>query len=122
MRIEKVDQSSSSLPSERVTENNQPARDVKFATRDEVEQQQSSDLDVDVDEEKLESHMDLLNDTLRTFDKRLRFQIHRETEQVYTHVIDIETEEILREIPPEEILDMVARIEEMVGLIIDEKV
>jgi flagellar protein FlaG len=36
-------------------------------------------------------------------------------------VIDNETNEIIKEIPSEKMLDMVAKIEEMIGLIIDEK-
>ena len=36
-------------------------------------------------------------------------------------VIDAETNEVIREIPPEKILDLVATIWEMMGLIIDEK-
>ena len=36
-------------------------------------------------------------------------------------VIDIETEEIVREIPSEKILDLVAMIWEMTGLIVDER-
>lgn len=36
-------------------------------------------------------------------------------------VIDAETEEVIREIPPEKILDLVAMIWEMIGLIVDER-
>jgi flagellar protein FlaG len=36
-------------------------------------------------------------------------------------VIDAETDEIIREIPPEKILDMVAMMWEMVGIIVDER-
>jgi hypothetical protein len=37
-------------------------------------------------------------------------------------VIDSETSEVIKEIPPEKILDMIAKIEKMIGLIIDEKI
>ncbi|HBK67556.1 MAG TPA: flagellar biosynthesis protein FlaG, partial [Firmicutes bacterium] len=37
-------------------------------------------------------------------------------------VIEANTEEIITEIPPEKILDLVARIEEMIGLMVDKKV
>ncbi len=122
MRVERVDGSSSSLSSERGTGSNRPGRDLQKLSRDEFESRQRRlDRDLEISEDDLKVQVDLLNDTLRTFDKRLRFNIHTETEQIYTHVIDAETEEILREIPPEEVLDMVARLDEMVGLIVDER-
>ena len=37
-------------------------------------------------------------------------------------VLDAETEEVLREIPPERILDLVASIEKAIGLIVDERI
>ena len=37
-------------------------------------------------------------------------------------VIDVNTEEVIKELPPEEMLDLKARIHEMVGILIDEKV
>ncbi len=123
MRVERVDGSSASRASERATEKHASPRDAQKLSREEfASRQQRLERDLDINEDHLEEHIDLLNDTLRTFDKRLRFDIHRDTEQIYTQVIDAETEEILREIPPEEVLNMVARIDELVGLIVDEKV
>jgi len=70
----------------------------------------------------LTERVEQLNETLRVFDKRLHFDIHEDTNRVMVQVIDIETDEVLREIPPERILDMVASIEEALGLIIDERI
>jgi flagellar protein FlaG len=39
-----------------------------------------------------------------------------------TQIIDIKTEEVIKEMPPEEMLDLAAKIHKMVGLILDEKV
>lgn len=70
----------------------------------------------------LSERVQQLNETLRIFDKRLHFDIHEETNRVMVQVLDAETEEVLREIPPERILDMVASIEEAIGLIVDERI
>ena len=37
-------------------------------------------------------------------------------------IIDRETEEVLREVPPEQILKMVAKIWEVIGIFVDEKI
>ena len=56
------------------------------------------------------------------YDRRFEFSIHEKTNQIMVKVIDVNSEEIIREIPPEKILDMVASMWEIAGIIVDEKV
>ncbi|MFS8543386.1 MAG: flagellar protein FlaG [Limnochordales bacterium] len=72
------------------------------------------------DRPMLEQLTDGLNRTLKAFDKRLQFLVHEETERIYVKVIDAETGEVIREIPPEKILDLVGHIQQLLGLLIDE--
>jgi flagellar protein FlaG len=51
----------------------------------------------------------------------LSFSIHKETKEIMVKVINSETQEVIREIPPEKVLDMVAKMMEMAGLLVDEK-
>ncbi|MEW6624314.1 MAG: flagellar protein FlaG [Bacillota bacterium] len=53
---------------------------------------------------------------------RFEFSIHDDTKEIMVKVIDQETNEVIREIPPEKILDMVATMWELAGLIVDEKI
>ncbi len=53
--------------------------------------------------------------------RRFEFSIHEVTKQIMVKVIDVETNEVVREIPPEKILDLIAKIWEMAGLIVDER-
>lgn len=53
--------------------------------------------------------------------KRFVFSIHEKTKEIMVKVIDSDTNEVIREIPPEKILDMVAKMWEMAGLIVDER-
>jgi flagellar protein FlaG len=50
-----------------------------------------------------------------------RFSVHEATKRISVKVLDKETNEVIREIPPEKVLDMVARMWEMAGIIVDEK-
>ena len=65
--------------------------------------------------EKLHKEVDMDN-------TRVQFSIHEATKQIMVKVIDNHTEEIVKEIPPEKILDMVANMMERAGLIVDKKV
>lgn len=49
------------------------------------------------------------------------FSIHDETKQIMVKVINKDTKETIREIPPEKTLDMVAHLWEMAGIIVDER-
>jgi len=52
---------------------------------------------------------------------RFEYSIHEETKEIMVKVINKETQEIIREIPPEKILDMVAKMWELVGILVDER-
>lgn len=51
----------------------------------------------------------------------LRFQLHEESERWMVQVVDILDDEVIREIPPERVLDLSARIRGMVGFILDQR-
>ncbi len=52
---------------------------------------------------------------------RCEFSYHEDTKRVSIKVIDSETEEVIREIPPEETLDMLSKMWEVAGILIDEQ-
>lgn len=61
------------------------------------------------------------NKHFKSYDRRLKFTIHDKTKQIMVKVIDTEDDSVIREIPSEKILDMVAKLWEMSGLFVDEK-
>ncbi|MDP9699852.1 flagellar protein FlaG [Paenibacillus intestini] len=52
----------------------------------------------------------------------LEMSVHEKTHQILVKVLNKETGEVIREIPPEKTLDLVAKMMEIAGIIIDEKV
>ena len=52
----------------------------------------------------------------------LEMSVHEKTHQILVKVLNKETGEVLREIPPEKTLDLVAKMMEIAGIVIDEKV
>ncbi len=62
---------------------------------------------------------DIINYT-EFFNKRLRFSINDELDQVVVKVIDSETDKVIKEIPPETLQRLHVRIREAIGLLIDE--
>lgn len=73
-------------------------------------------------EEEIIGAIESANEKFVAYDRRFEFSIHEKTKQIMVKVIDVTTDEVIREIPPEKILDMVAYIWESVGLIVDKKI
>lgn len=49
------------------------------------------------------------------------FGIHEETNRVTIKIVDKDTDEVIKEFPPEKTLDMIAKVWELAGLLVDEK-
>lgn len=49
------------------------------------------------------------------------FGIHDKTNRVTIKIVDKNTKEVIKELPPEKTLDMLARVWEMAGILVDEK-
>lgn len=72
--------------------------------------------------EVVENVVEDMNDIVEKVREHLQFKVHEDTNRLMVQIIDLSTREVLKELPPEEMLDLSARIQEMVGILIDEKV
>lgn len=88
--------------------------------RDDKNQLQS---DKEVAPEKVKSAIDDLNKQIKQNARHtnLSFKYHDETNRISITVKDSDTDEVIKEIPAEKALDMLAKAWEMAGLLIDEK-
>lgn len=62
-----------------------------------------------------------LNRMLEHVNQRLSFKIHEGSERMIVYVIDNQTNEVVRELPPERFLDTIAKIREFIGILFDER-
>ena len=49
------------------------------------------------------------------------FGVHEATNRVMIKIVDKDTKEVIKEFPPEKTLDMIAKVWEMAGILVDEK-
>ena len=71
--------------------------------------------------QRIESAVKRANNTMRMTKTSCQFQYHEETNRVSIKVIDKDTEEVIREIPSEEALELIQRMWEMAGILVDER-
>lgn len=57
----------------------------------------------------------------KAYNSEAVFGIHDATNRVTIKIIDKDTKEVLKEYPPEKTLDMIAKVWEMAGLLVDQK-
>jgi len=75
-----------------------------------------------VGEEQLVKVIDRAIKALAGPETRFEMKVHDATNVVTIKVFNKETGELLREIPPEKTLDLVAKMKEIAGILVDEKV
>src|SRR5699024_1058508 len=81
--------------------------------KNENEQHYSKDISKQNDQETV----DTLNEFLKTTRHHLQFELHEELERYFVSVVNPETDEIIRDIPPKKMLDMYAKMAEYMGFL-----
>ena len=74
----------------------------------------------EITENVISRYISSVNEALAPSFFRLNFNVHEATNRVMVTVYDTNTDEVLREIPPESRLDVLARMQEFVGLLFDD--
>ncbi|MGI6605075.1 MAG: flagellar protein FlaG [Firmicutes bacterium] len=62
-----------------------------------------------------------LDKTVKALNSRLSFVFHEDSGRMQVQVVDNQTQEVVKEIPPTEVLEVVAHIREMIGVLLDKK-
>lgn len=70
--------------------------------------------------EKIRKSVEEINKKLMK-NTECQFGIHEETNRITIKIVDKDTKEVVREVPPEKTLEMIAKVWEFAGLLIDEK-
>jgi flagellar protein FlaG len=69
--------------------------------------------------ESLKRAVDEINKKARS--QEAQFGIHEKTGRMTIKIVDKDTKEVIKEFPPEKTLDMIAKVWELAGLLVDEK-
>lgn len=70
----------------------------------------------------VEKSIEDMNKALSMLNRSLKFVVHEDTGKLMVQVIDKESGKVIKEIPPQILLDIEARIEKFLGILFDKKV
>lgn len=105
---DKIDQTTT------VVENAQ-GKDQNGAAADQGGEQQQQ-----VTNEQIKKAVEKLNKSMISHSEAV-FGIHEATNRITIKIIDKDTKKVIKELPPEKTLDMIAKVWEMAGILVDEK-
>lgn len=92
---------------------------IKEASETDGQGSQGSGTKEQQSSESIKKMVDQLNKKMNN--SEAIFGIHEKTNRITIKIVDKETKEVVKEFPPEKTLDMIAKVWEMAGILVDEK-
>ncbi len=91
------------------------------ANSKQTQQQAAGSKQAQQQSEQLKKAIAEMNRRINNSNEEAVFGVHEDTNRIMIKIMDKETKEVIKEFPPEKTLDMIARIWEMAGILVDEK-
>ncbi|MDD3415238.1 MAG: flagellar protein FlaG [Lachnospiraceae bacterium] len=71
--------------------------------------------------EQIKKAVAKINKSINNSNEEAVFGIHEATNRVTIKIVDKESKKVIKELPPEKTLDMIAKVWEIAGIMVDEK-
>ncbi len=72
------------------------------------------------DKNEVAGIVDKLNSSMENINERVSFSYYEENNRIIIRVVDTETKEVVREIPPKDLIKLNQHIQEYLGMLVDE--
>ena len=120
MEISRIIQGGQTQTNESGVSENKTPRVSPFSTAI-VQSNNLSAQDKPLNEKDLKKAVDRLNKFVETDNVRVEYDIHPQFKDIMIRIVDKKTGDVITEVPPKKILDMVAKMCELAGMIFDKK-
>jgi flagellar protein FlaG len=75
-----------------------------------------------ISQEEINKILDEINKFISLFNTRITFEVDDITGRIILKIVEMGSDKVIRQIPPEELLKVSRKIAELIGLIIDERI
>ena len=106
-------------PNETIVDALNPVK--KDAEMKQIKQDKTVSEDNIVEKQHLVDALEKMSRAIEIFNKRLKFSIDEDSRRIVVKVIDSETNKVIREIPPKEVLKFVVNLHKFLGIFVDKK-
>ncbi|AJK89315.1 MULTISPECIES: flagellar protein FlaG [Lysinibacillus] len=76
----------------------------------------------EISKDKLQNVVDTVNEFLQINHNASKFVLHDGLDRYFVQVVNIQTEEVVKEIPPKKLLDAFYEMQKLLGMVVDEKI
>lgn len=76
----------------------------------------------EIPREQVEKATEKLNRLMGIIDKRLEFSVHEKSDSVIVKIVDQQSGDVMEEIPPQRVMDILSTFSQMAGLFFDKRV
>ena len=97
------------------------AQDEKGSSDGSTSQQQQTAKNAQTTPDQLRKMIEEMNKKINNSNEIAMFGIHEDTNRIMIKIMDKDTKEVIKEFPPEKTLDMIAKLWEMAGILVDER-
>lgn len=118
MNVKSISTSFHTIQKSAVTETDKENEYVKK----EPYQEPNRFLKKEIQKNEVKTTVDKLNRFFEPERTNLKFVFHEDLHEYYVTVVNPLTDEVIREIPPKKILDFHAAMQELIGVLVDEKI
>ncbi len=81
----------------------------------------ANDTKEEVNEKNVSDAIAKVNKAIAGNDRKFEYSMHEKTKTIMVKVVDTRTNQVIQEMPPEKILNLVANLMQLAGLIVDER-
>ncbi|MGE7695965.1 flagellar protein FlaG [Lysinibacillus sp. NPDC094177] len=78
--------------------------------------------DQEISKDKLQNVVDTVNEFLQINHYASKFVLHDGLDSYFIQLVDAQTEEVVKEIPPKKLLDAFYEMQKLLGMIVDKKI
>ena len=76
----------------------------------------------ELSKETLQKMVEGMNQFVKPTQTALHFEFHEKLNEYFVQIVDSETKEVVKEVPPRKFLDMYASMMEQMGLFVDQRI
>ncbi|WP_391120385.1 flagellar protein FlaG [Psychrobacillus sp. L3] len=111
-----------SLPKQEVVVETTKTNVVEDSLKQIMQAEQKANEKDGIPKDKVQKAVDALNEFMTIQNHNSKFVLHDGLERYYVEVVDADTDEVIREVPPRKLLDAFYSMQKFVGMIVDEKI
>jgi len=83
-------------------------------------QPQAPNIPHEYSREEMSDLIEKLNQGVREMHERLSFSFHEKTKRIIVRIVNSDTNEVIREIPPKDAIKLLEHIQDFLGMLVDE--